>query len=206
VPHSRWTFAAVLVGGASLQLIEEMIEPPFTSDADRFSWMASHTTLHAVDVVIGLAAVPLLIASVLMLSGLATKMSRLARVGSSLCVVGFCGLAAVHGFEAAEVAFLDAGVPPQTVALAVGQVQPALGVPMLAMFLGAVTVGLPMLLIALWRSHAVPVGAILTAFAFMVLDFAGPETPFPAHALSFIAFTWMAAAIVLGRGSATNPS
>jgi hypothetical protein len=32
----------MLVGGATLQLIEEVIEPPFADDATRFDWMAAH--------------------------------------------------------------------------------------------------------------------------------------------------------------------
>ena len=198
-PVGRWLFAAVLVAGATLQQVEEAIEPPFATDAERFAWIADHTTHHAVNIAIGLAAVPLLIASVLLLGRLAWRMPRLARVGMSFCVVGFCGLAAVHGFEAAELAFLDAGLSAETVTGAVAHVQPAVAIPLLAMFLGAVTVGLPMLLVALWRSRAVPRGAILVTFAFMLLDFAGPEMPFPAHALSFVAFTWMAGAIAFGR-------
>lgn len=128
-PVSRWMVAAVLVAGATLQLVEELIEPPLGDDGERFAWIAGHTTLHAVDLAIGLVAVPLLIASVLLLARLAGRMPRLARIGASVCVVGFSGLAAVHGFEFAEVALLDAGVPPATVAAAVANVQPAIGIP-----------------------------------------------------------------------------
>ncbi|HKN44626.1 MAG TPA: hypothetical protein VJW23_11955, partial [Propionibacteriaceae bacterium] len=129
--------AVVLVAGATLQLIEELIEPPFATDTERFSWLAQHTTLHAVDVGIGLAAIPLLVASVLLLVRLAGRMPRLARTGAAICVVGFCGLAAVHGFEYAELAMLDAGVSPATVGAAAATVQPAIGIPFLASFIGA---------------------------------------------------------------------
>jgi hypothetical protein len=198
-PVSRWVAAAVLVGGATLQLVEEMIEPPFADDGQRFAWLAMHTTLHSIDIAIGLAAIPLLIASTLLLTRLAWKMPRLARIGAACNVVGFCGLAAVHGFEAATVAVLDAQVPAATVAAASAHLQPALAIPLGIMFLGVLTVGMPMLLIALWRSRSVPRGAIVFAFAFMALDFAGPEMPFPSHGLSFISFVWMAASLVLGR-------
>jgi hypothetical protein len=73
-PVSRWVAAAVLVGGATLQLVEEMIEPPFADDAQRFAWLATHTTWHSIDVAVGLAAIPLLIAAVLLLARLAWKM------------------------------------------------------------------------------------------------------------------------------------
>ena len=53
---SRITDAVVLIAGATLQLVEELIEPPFATDTERFAWMAQHTTLHAVDVEIGPAA------------------------------------------------------------------------------------------------------------------------------------------------------
>jgi hypothetical protein len=196
LPVNRITAAAILAGGATLQLVEELIEPPFATDAERFAWLAQHTTLHAIDVGIGLLAVPLLIASVLLLARLAGRMRRLARAGAALCVVGFCGLAAVHGIEYAELAMLDAGVSPAIVEAAMANVQPAIGIPMMATFLGAVSVGLLLLLVALWRSQSVPRGAIVILFAFMAVDFAGPETPFPAHGLSFIAFTWIAFAIL----------
>lgn len=196
LPVGRITAAVVLIAGATLQLIEEMIEPPFATDTERFAWMAQHTTLHAVDIGIGLAAIPLLITAVLLLARLAGRMPRLARTGAAICVVGFCGLAAVHGFEYAELAMLDAGVSPATVETAVGTVEPAIVIPFMATFLGALSVGLPLLLIALWRSRSVPRGAIVTSFAFTLLDFVGPEMPFPSHGLSFIAFTWMAVAIL----------
>jgi hypothetical protein len=72
-PVSRWLVAAVLVAGATLQLIEELIEPPIRDDGDRLEWIAGHATLHAVDIAIGLAAVPLLIASVPLLARLAGR-------------------------------------------------------------------------------------------------------------------------------------
>jgi hypothetical protein len=67
LPISRIATAVVLIAGATLQLVEELIEPPFANDTDRFAWLAQHTTLHAADVGIGLAAIPLLITSVLLL-------------------------------------------------------------------------------------------------------------------------------------------
>jgi hypothetical protein len=198
-PLSRWAVAAMLVGGATLQLIEELIEPPFADDGARFDWMAAHTTTHAVDVVIGLLAIPLLIGSILQLGRRAWRMPRLARVGVALSVVGFSALAAVHGFEGAEVAFLDGGVTPATATAATASIQPALAVPLMAMFLGTLTIGLPLLMVALWRSRSVPRGAILLVFVFMLVDFAAPDMAFPSHGFSFIAFVWMAVAIVLDR-------
>jgi hypothetical protein len=192
----------MLIGGATLQLIEELIEPPFADDGARFAWMAAHTTTHAVDVVIGLLAIPLLIGSTLLLGQRAWRMPRLARTGVALCVVGFCGLAAVHGFEGAEVAFLDAGVRAATVTAATASIQPVLAVPLLAMFLGALSIGLPLLMVALWRSRSVPRGAIVVVFVFMLVDFAGPEMAFPSHGFSFIANVWMAVAILLDRRTA----
>lgn len=200
---ARWATAAVLVAGATLQLVEELIEPPFTVDADRFSWLATHTTLHAIDVIIGLWAIPFMIAGTLLLARRARRMPRLAWTGAALGMIGFSALAAIHGFEAAEVALFDAGVSPATMTAATDHLQPALGVPLLAMFLGTLSIGLPLLMVALWRSRAVPRGAIALVFAFMLVDFFGPDMPFPSHGLSFIAFTWMATAIALGR--AGNP-
>jgi hypothetical protein len=156
LPVSRITAAAILAGGATLQLVEELIEPPFATDTERFTWQAQHSTLHAIDIGIGLLAVPLLIASVLLLARLAGRMPRLARAGAASGVVGFCGLAAVHGFEYGELAMLDAGITPATVEAAAATVQPAIVIPMFATFLGAVVAGLPLLLVALWRSRSVP--------------------------------------------------
>jgi len=73
-PVSRVVAAVVLLSGATLQLIEELIEPPFASDTERFAWMAQHATPHAIDVGIGLAVIPLLIASVLLLVRLARQL------------------------------------------------------------------------------------------------------------------------------------
>jgi hypothetical protein len=202
----RWATAAVLVAGATLQLVEELIEPPFAVEADRFRWMATDTTLHSIDVIIGLWAIPFMIAGTLLLARRARRMPRLAWTGAALGLIGFSALAAVHGFEAAEVALFDAGVSPATMSAATDHLQPALGIPLLAMFLGTLSIGLPMLMVALWRSRAVPRGAIVVIFAFMALDFFGPEMPFPSHGLSFIAFTWMAVAIALGRTGGARPA
>jgi hypothetical protein len=205
-PVSRWIAAAVLVGGSTLQLVEEMIEPPFADDGQRFAWLATHTTLHSIDIAIGLSAIPLLIAAALLLARLSWKMPRLARIGAACNVVGLCGLAAVHGFEAATIAVLDAHVPAATVAAAAANVQPALAIPLGIMFLGVLTVGVPMMLIALWRSRTVPRGAIVVAFGFMALDFYGPEIPFPAHGLLFISYVWMAASLAFGRRRLIEPA
>ena len=71
----------------TLQLVEELIERPLGDDGERFEWIAGHTTLHAVSIAIGLAAMPLLIASVLLLARFAGRMHGLARAGASVCVV-----------------------------------------------------------------------------------------------------------------------
>ena len=133
-------------------------------------------------------------------------MPRLARVGAGFAVTGFCGLAAVHGFEAAEVAMLDGGVTTRRAGRRDRTLQPALAIPIMAMFLGALTIGLPLVLVALWRSRTVPRPAILLLFVFMIVDFAGPEMPLPSHAISFVAFVWMAVAILRGGRAGANAS
>ena len=52
-PVGRRLTAATLIGGATLQLVEEAIEPPFPTDAAEFDWIASHSTWHAIDIAIG---------------------------------------------------------------------------------------------------------------------------------------------------------
>lgn len=43
LPVSRITAAVVLIAGATLQLVEELIEPPFATETERFAWLAQHT-------------------------------------------------------------------------------------------------------------------------------------------------------------------
>ena len=63
---------------------------------------------------------------------------------------------AFTGSKPPRLRFLDAGVPAATVYRCDGIDSAGLAVPLLAMFLGALSIGLPLLMVALWRSRSVP--------------------------------------------------
>ena len=121
LPVGRITAAVVIIAGATLQLIEELIEPPFPTETERFAWMAQHTTLHAVDVGIGLAAIEranypgwafntAFILGLLALAALATVPLKGVRLATNLFVV-ICSI-----FLAGQIAWIyKAPVDPVTV-------------------------------------------------------------------------------------------
>ena len=66
------------------------------------------------------------------------------------------------------------------------------------MFLGGVLFGLLVTMAALWRSRAVPRGAVVLNFVFIVSDIALSQ-PLLAHVIALVAAAWIASAIYAAR-------
>ncbi|GAA3814570.1 hypothetical protein GCM10022226_39300 [Sphaerisporangium flaviroseum] len=80
------------------------------------------------------------------------------------------------------------------------------GPPMTAftvMFMGGALGGILAMMIALWRSGAVPRVACALMVAFQIVDLAGP--PFPYTLIALAVFCWMALSIARARPVAATP-
>lgn len=187
------TATAFVLGGA-LQLTSELLVPP---TADYMGWMAAHPGRAEVAAVADLLAVPFLIATTIAWTALARARSkRLAWPGGALMIMGMCGLAALVGATTAQHWLLTLGVDAGTVA----KIFDVGGLPLavqLVMFLGA-PLGVILLAVGMWRSRALPRGALALAVAFIVVDFTPMSgvVPFPTHAVLLAALAWMAVAVL----------
>lgn len=129
---------------------------------------------------------------------------RLAYAGGILLGCGFFGLSAILGSEIpvsrlAQNGGIDlaalANVSDDTL---ISSTAPSIVLALL-FFPGAVF-GLLTMAVALWRSRAVPRGAVVLIAAFVILDF-GLQLAVPAHLILAAAAFWMASAVLLaGRG------
>ena len=132
---------------------------------------------------------------------------RLAYTGGILLAIGFVYLSAVAGYETLAVMLVQDGrfdVPALSEAL--DEPSPAAMV-MFLMFIPFALFGLLTSAAALWRSRAVPLGAVLLIPAFIVVDFFlnegfGIVPSSAAHGIELVAFSWIASAVLRGTSEA----
>lgn len=136
---------------------------------------------------------------------------RLAYTGGILLGFGLVSLSAVEGYQTLAVALAANGRIDLT-ALA-GVIEETSSVAVMAMFLMFIPFaffGLLTSAAALWRSRAVPRGAVLLIPAFIVVDFFlregfGLVPEFVGPAISFVAACWIAWAVLMaGRQVASG--
>ena len=202
-PVGRIAAAATLVLGAGFQLASWLTEPAANDPtADRLQWIADHPDAANLTKVFDLLAMPFLFGSVLVYVLLSRQRSpRLAYVGGILLGCGMVGLSAVMGFETLEFRLAQDGrFDPTALADTVDNISAAPAIAMLLLFIPPALFGLLTITVALWRSDAVPRGAILTIPAFIVLDFF-LQMGLAAHAIAFVGNCWIASA-VRGAGRA----
>jgi len=172
---------------------------------DYLQWIADHPGRANLAAALGLLAMPFLFGTVLVYVLLSRKRSpRLAYAGGILLGCGFFGLSAILGSEIpvsnlAQNGGIDlaalANVSDDTL---ISSAAPSIVLALL-FFPGAVF-GLLTMAVALWRSRAVPRGAVVLIAAFVILDF-GLQLAVPAHLILAAAAFWMASAVLLaGRG------
>lgn len=168
---------------------------------DYLRWIADNPERANLASALGLLAMPFLFGTVIVYVLLSRERSpRLAYAGGVLLGCGFFGLSAILGSEIpvsrlAQNGDIDlaalAGVADDTL---FSGTAPSMVLALL-FFSGAVF-GLLTMAVALWRSRAVPRGAVLLIFAFIVLDF-GLQLGVPAHLIATAAAFWIASAVLL---------
>lgn len=205
-PVGRIAAAATLVIGAGFQLASFLTEPANDRTGDRLEWIAEHPDRANLTKVFDLLAMPFLFGTVLVYVLLSRQRSpRLACAGGILLGCGMVGLSAVQGFETLQFTLAQDGRFDLTaLADAVDDLSAAPAIAMLVLFIPLAFFGLLTMAVALWRSDAVPRGAVLLIPAFIVVDFL-LQMGLAGHAISFAGACWIASAI-LGAGRAVPAS
>jgi hypothetical protein len=193
----RLAAAATLVLGAGFQLAAFVTMPDFEETADRLQWIDDHATRAETSKVFDILAMPFLFGTVIVYVLLARRRSpRLAYAGGILLALGMVGLSMSQGFEALEFALSDdPRFDPATVADLVDNVSTAPVILFLVMFLVGAFFGLLITASALFRSRAVPRGAVALIPLFILVDLV-LSAPLPGHVISFVGAAWIAVVVL----------
>ena len=171
-PLGRAAAAGTLVLGAALQLAAFMTIPDHDETEERLRWVAANSGQADASKLFDILAMPFLLGTVLVYVLLARRRSpRLAYAGGIILGCGMVGLSMLQGYETLEFAIAtDGRFDLATFADAVDDVSSVPAIAMLLLFLPGVFFGLLTMAVALWRSGAVPRGAILLIPAFLITD------------------------------------
>jgi len=175
---------------------------------DYLRWIAAHPDRANLAAALGLLAMPFLFGTALVYVLLSRKRSpRLAYSGGILLGCGFFGLSVILGSEIPVARLAQNGGIDLTALSSVSDhtliSSAAPSIVLALLFFPGAVFGLLTMAVALWRSCAVPRGAVVLIAAFVVLDF-GLQLAVPAHLILAAAAFWMASA-VLRAGSASQP-
>lgn len=194
----RLAAAATLVLGAGFQLASFMLEPAANDETiDRMRWIAEHPDRANIAKLCDVLAMPFLIGAALVYVLLSRQRSpRLSYVGGTLLGFGLVGLSIVQGFETLEFGLAQDGRFNLTaLAEAIDDVLIPAAVAMILLLLIGGSLGLLTIALALWRSAAVPRGAVLLIPAFVLVDFL-LQMGRTAHVIEFAAACWIAWAVL----------
>jgi hypothetical protein len=194
----RLAAAVTLVLGAGFQLASFMLEPAGNDETiDRLRWIAEHPDRANIAKLCDVLAMPFLIGAALVYVLLSRARSpRLAYVGGTLLGFGLVGLSIVQGFETLEFGLAQDGrFDLSALAEAVDDVLIPAAVAMILLLLIGGSLGLLTIALALWRSAAVPRGAVLLIPAFVLVDFL-LQMGRTAHVIEFAAVCWIAWAVL----------
>ena len=202
---ARRVAAVVLVLGPLLQVVEFLLEyTPNVDNATRVAFWAAEPTRVETGMAAGLLAVPFLLYGTAVFVVLTRASSRrLAWIGGALMGSAMVGLGAAHGFEMAAYGLVRSGDRAAAVAALGGENIGLPGVVFMIIFLGAASLGIIAMAIAVWRSPLLPriVAPLLLAFA--VLDFALSGYGVLSHVVNLIGFSIAAWAVIVGYSRQT---
>ncbi|GAA3398641.1 hypothetical protein [Cryptosporangium minutisporangium] len=190
----RIAAAAALVAAGVLQLVEDVVEPAYDDPAARFAAMARDSTPFEVSKAFGIAALPFLLVTALVLLGLARRNApRLGWTAGTMTFCGFVGLSVLQGVELVEIVALKGGLGVAEVQKIDDAVTGSVGaIPVVVLFLSA-PLGLLLLAVALWRAGTAPRGALLLVVVMVLADFGlFGVLPFPVHIIWLAALSWIA--------------
>lgn len=194
----RWAAAATLVLAASCQLAAFVTEVHHSKTIERLEWIADNPVRANVAKTFDLLAMPFLFGVVIVYVLLSRERSRrLAYAAGVVLACGMVGLTAAQGFETLEFALAQDGrFDLASLADAVDNVSIAPTIAMLLLFIPGVLIGLLTITVALWRSQAMPRGAVLLIPIFIVTDILLQQGVL-AHAIALVGAVWIASAVLL---------
>jgi hypothetical protein len=193
----RVAAAGTLVAGAAFQLAAFLTMPSYDHTIDRLRWVADHPTQAGVSKVCDILAMPFLFGTALVYVLLTRRASpRLAYLGGILLGCGMVGLTASQGLETLEFSLAQDGrFDLAALADKVDNISGGPIVAILLLFIPGAVFGLLTFTVALWRSRAVPRGAVLLLPVFLVLDIALQQGVI-GHAVALVGAAWIATAIL----------
>jgi hypothetical protein len=202
-PVLRAAAAATLVLGTGLQAAAWLIDPQPSYRAALASAAARSGPSELAELCLVLA-IPFLVGGFAVYAVIGARRSpRLAWCGGVLMAIGLIELGIHSGSELLQFQLAaDRVLSPAAVAgLADHPSLPGL-VAQLG-FLGCVLVGLPVTVVSLWRSAAVPRPAAVLLGVFLAVDLAGRGVE--AHLIAVVAATWIAVSVVRGEPGRRAP-
>ena len=196
----RLAAAATLVIGATCQVIVFAVEPQHSHTVDRLEWIAAHPDRANVAKLFDVLAMPFLIGGVLVYVLLSRQRSpRLAYAGGILLGCGMIGLSMAQGLETLEFGLAEDGrFDLKALAHRVDNLTTAPGIAVLILFLPGALLGILTISAALWRSRAVPRGAVVLLPIFIVVD-APLQQGLPGHLIALVAALWIASAVLRAK-------
>ncbi len=171
-PWGRIAAAATLVIGAACQVVAFLAIPQFASTTDRLQWIADNEAQANLSKTFDVLAMPFLLGGVLVYVLLSRRRSpRLAYAGGILLGCGLVGLAMVNGTEVLEFALAQDGrFRIAALADVADNISTAPAIALFVLFIPGLFFGLLLTTVALWRSRAVPRGAVALLPVFFVTD------------------------------------
>ena len=197
-PLGRAAAAGTLVLGAALQLASFLTIPSHDETEERLRWIAANPGQADASKLFEILAMPFLLGTVLVYVLLSRRRSpRLAYAGGILLGCGMVGLSMLQGYETLEFGLAtDGSFDLAALADAVDDISSPPTIAMLLLFLPGVFFGLLTMSVALWRSRAVPRGAVLLIPAFLVTDIL-LQQGVAGHAIALVGAVWIASAVLL---------
>lgn len=193
----RVAAAATLVLGFGLHLASVVIlDVPHGGDPTAWlTWVADEPGSAQFSKALDVLFVPFMVGGVVVYVLLGRLRSpRLAWVGGVLFAAGLVGLATHEGYEAfAYTLVIDGSLDPEATVAVMLESSPADAAAQI-LFLSGLAIGLPLTVLSLWRSQAVPRGAALLLLLFLVVDLAGRRVE--SHLLGLAGAAWIAVAVL----------
>ena len=189
--------AATLVLGATCQVLAFALAPNYTKTIDRLQWIADNPTRAELSKLFDVLAMPFLVGGVVVYLLLSrTRTPRLAWFGALVLGCGLVGLSMSQGYETLEFrlatdGLIDLTTLAHTGRQSVDRARDRDGRPLFA----GILIGILATIAGLWRSRAVPRGAVVLMFVFVVID-VQLQRPLTAHVIALVAASWIAWSIL----------
>jgi len=194
---ARAAAVLTLLLGAGCQAVAFLVLPYEGDTAGWLTWIAENPGRAQTSKVLDVLAMPFLLGSAVVYVFLGRERSpRLAWVGGVLFGGGMVGLTFLQGWEVLAYSLvIDGTVDTGTLAAAIDGLSSPSAIVVFVLFLGGALTGLLSTCVSLWRSRAVPRGAVVLLLAFIVVDgflSRGVE----GHLIGFLGAAWIALSVL----------